>query len=151
MEELFVQVTRRAEGKRPKLTASGWSEVLQDLFELRRLIPVVGLDACIEILCESLLCSEEDNLHLVRDIFNYRPADALFKTKSALLYVLSVHKVALVALKSKEKSVSAACEFFLDSSKVRRSICPSRRRRHSRSSQDESVFYLAFILGSGRP
>lgn len=124
MEDLFVQVTRRAEGKRPKLTASGWSEVLQDLFELRRLIPVVGLDACIEILCESLLCSEEDNLHLVKDIFYYRPADALFKTKSALLYVLSVHKVALVPLKSKEKAVSSACEFFLDSSKVKyKSIC----------------------------
>ena len=147
MEELFVQVTRRAEGKRPKLTASGWSEVLQDLFELRRLIPVVGVDACIEILCESLLCSEEDNLHLVRDIFNYRPADALFKTKSALLYVLSVHKVALVALKSKEKSVSAACEFFLDSSKVRRSICPSR---HSRVKKKVSFIWLLF-LGSRRP
>lgn len=149
MEELFVQVTRRAEGKRPKLTASGWSEVLQDLFELRRLIPVVGLDACIEILCESLLCSEEDNLHLVRDIFNYRPADALFKTKSALLYVLSVHKVALVALKSKEKSVSAACEFFLDSSKVRRSICPSRQ--HSRRVKKKVSFIWPLFLGSRRP
>ena len=49
----------------------------------------------LEIFCESLLSSEADeNINLVRDIFDYKPADALFKaTKSATLYVLSVHKI----------------------------------------------------------
>ena len=120
MEDLFVQVTRRAEGKKPRLNPREWSEVLQDLFELRRLIPIVPLHLCLEILAESLLASEdEQNLQLVRDIFEYKPADALFKTKtkSAILYVLSVHKMGHLSAASKEKIVSSACEYYLDSSK----------------------------------
>ena len=74
------------------------------------------LNLCLEILCESLLCSEE-NLYLVRDIFDYKPADALFKTKSAMLYVLSVYKINTIPLESKEKIVTTACEYFLDSAK----------------------------------
>ena len=95
MEDLFVQLTRRAEGKKPRLNSREWSEVLQDVFELRRFIPVVSVHLCLEIFCESLLASEVDeNINLVRDIFDYKPADALFKaTKSATLYVLSVHKI----------------------------------------------------------
>ena len=117
MEDLFVQVTRRAEGKKPRLSPREWSEVLQDLFELRRLIPVISLHLSMEIFCESLLASEE-NIHLVKDIFDYKPADALFKSsKSALLYVLSVHKMAQFPLESKEKVVARACEYYLDSSK----------------------------------
>ena len=72
---------------------------------------------CLEILCESLLCSSEDNIKLVKDIFDYKPADALFKTKSALLYVLSVYKYNYLPLESKEKIVTTACEYFLDSAK----------------------------------
>ena len=103
-------------GKKPRLNPREWSEVLQDLFKLKELIPVVTLNLCLEILCESLLCSEE-NLNLVRDIFDYKPADALFKTKSAMLYVLSVYKISTIPLESKEKIVTTACEYFLDSAK----------------------------------
>ena len=56
-------------------------------------------------------------ISLVRDMFDYCPADALFKTKSAMLYVLSVHKLGNLSLASKEKIVSKACEYYLDSSK----------------------------------
>lgn len=119
MEDLFVQVTRRAEGKKPRLNPREWSEVLQDLFELRRLIPIVSVHLSLEIFCESLLSSETtDNINLVRDIFDYKPADALFKTqKSAILYALSVHKIGHVSMDSKEKIVAKACESYIDSSK----------------------------------
>lgn len=118
MGDLFQQITRRAEGKKPRLTAREWSEVMQDLFELRRLIHVVPLFHCIEVLCESLLCSEdEDNIRLVQDIFEYSPADALFKGKSAMLYILSVHKIGCVPLSSRVKVVTIACEYYFDSSK----------------------------------
>ena len=56
-------------------------------------------------------------MNLVRDIFDYKPADALFKTKSAMLYVLSVYKISTIPLESKEKIVTTACEYFLDSAK----------------------------------
>ena len=77
------------------------------------------MDGPTEIFCESLLASEVDeNINLVRDIFDYKPADALFKTpKSATLYVLSVHKIRNVSVTSKEKIVAKACEYYLDSSK----------------------------------
>ena len=118
MEDLFVQVTRRAEGKKPRLNAREWSEVLQHMLDLRRLIPIVPIHLCLEILCESLLCSEVDeNINLVRDMFEYRPADALFKTKIAMLFVMSRHKLGNLSLESKEKIVGKACEYYLDSSK----------------------------------
>ena len=95
-----------------------WASVLQDLFELRSLLPVVSSFYCIEILCESLLCSEnEDNLKVVKDIFDYSPADALFKGKSAMLHALSVYKVGNLPLASRIKIVGQACEYYLDSSK----------------------------------
>ena len=47
MEDLFVQLTRRAEGKKPRLNPREWSEVLQDVFELRRFIPVVSVHLCL--------------------------------------------------------------------------------------------------------
>ena len=54
--------------------------VVQDLLELRSAFPIVPLYHCIEVLCESLLCSEEkENIQLVQEMFDYSPADALFK------------------------------------------------------------------------
>ena len=118
MEDLLVQVTRRAEGKRPKLNGKDWFEVLQDLFELRLAFPIVPLHHCIEVLCESLLCSEEtENIKLVEEIFDYSPADALFKGKSSMLYTLSVYKIGTIPHESKINVVIKACEYYLDSSK----------------------------------
>ena len=118
MEDLLVQVTRRAEGKRPKLSGKDWFEVLQDLFELRLAFPIVPLHHCLEVLCESLLCSEEtENIRLVEEIFNYSPADALFKGKSSMLYTLSVYKIGSIPQDSKTNVVVKACEYYLDSSK----------------------------------
>ena len=55
-------------------------EVVQDLLELRSAFPIVPLYHCIEVFCESLLCSEEkENIQLVQEMFDYSPADALFK------------------------------------------------------------------------
>ena len=50
-----------------------WSEVLQDLFELRRLCPLILTEwFCIETLCNSLLCSEsKDNIRLVQVIESF--------------------------------------------------------------------------------
>ena len=118
MEDLLVQVTRRAEGKRPKLNGKDWFEVLQDLFELRLAFPIVPLHHCIEVLCESLLCSEEtENIKLVEEIFDYSPADALFKGKSSMLYTLSVYKIGTIPHESKVNVVIKACEYYFDSSK----------------------------------
>ena len=118
MEDLLVQVTRRAEGKRPKLNGKDWFEVLQDLFELRLAFPIVPLHHCLEVLCESLLCSEEtENIRLVEEIFDYSPADALFKGKSSMLYTLSVYKIGSIPQESKTNVVVKACEYYLDSSK----------------------------------
>ena len=118
MEDLLVQVTRRAEGKRPKLNGKDWFEVLQDLFELRLAFPIVPLHHCIEVLCESLLCSEEtENIKLVEEIFDYSPADALFKGKSSMLYTLSVYKIGNIPEESIINVVVKACEYYLDSSK----------------------------------
>ena len=51
--------------------AREWSEVLQDLFELRRLCPLILTEwFCIETLANSLLCSEnKDNIKLVQVFF----------------------------------------------------------------------------------
>lgn len=118
MEDLLVQVTRRAEGKRPKLNGKDWFEVLQDLFELRLAFPIVPLHHCIEVLCESLLCSEEtENIKLVEEIFDYSPADALFKGKSSMLYTLSVYKIGTIPQESKVNVIIKACEYYFDSSK----------------------------------
>ena len=118
MEDLLIQVTRRAEGKRPKLNGKDWFEVLQDLLELRLAFPVVPLYHCIEVLCESLLCSENtDNIRLVEDIFEYTPADALFKGKSSMLYTLSVYKLGTIPRETKIDIIAKACEYYFDSSK----------------------------------
>ena len=118
MEDLLVQVTRRAEGKRPKLNGKDWFEVLQDLFELRSAFPIVPIHHCIEVLCESLLCSEQtENIKLVEEIFDYSPADALFKGKSSMLYTLSVYKIGTIPQESKINVIIKACEYYLDSSK----------------------------------
>lgn len=78
----------------------------------------MSLFHCIEVLCESLLCSEVDeNINLVRDIMEYKPADALFKTKSAMLYILSVYKIGTIPLESRVKIIRTASEYYLDSSK----------------------------------
>ena len=118
MEDLLVQVTRRAEGKRPKLSGKEWFEVLQDLFELRLAFPVIPLYFCIEVLCESLLCSENtENIRLVEEMFEYSPADALFKGKSSMLYTLSVYKIGTIPQETKVNVVAKACEYYFDSSK----------------------------------
>ena len=49
MEELLLQLTRRAEGRRPRPLGKEWFEVLQDLLELRNAFPVVPLYYCIEV------------------------------------------------------------------------------------------------------
>ena len=116
MEELLLQVTRRAEGRRPKGRA--WFEVLQDLLELRNAFPVVPLYYCIEVLCESLLCSEDmDNIKLVEEMFDYSPADALFKGKSSMLYTLSVYKIGSIPQDTKVNVVAKACDYYFDCSK----------------------------------
>ena len=70
------------------------------------------------MLCESLLCSEEmENIKLVQEMFDYSPADALFKGKSSMLYTLSVYKIGSVPDSVKLKVIGRACEYYFDSAK----------------------------------
>ena len=110
-----MQVMRRAEGKKPRLSSREWSEVLQDLFELRRLIPVVSPTVTCEIFAQNLLASEQaEHLNLVKEIFNCQTSKS---SKSSILYVLNVHKIGNLPLESKEKVVGKAVESYIDSSK----------------------------------
>ena len=70
------------------------------------------------MLCESLLCSENtENIRLVEEMFEYSPADALFKGKSSMLYTLSVYKIGTIPQETKVNVVAKACEYYFDSSK----------------------------------